>query len=397
MTAYAIPDVPPFDRNDDAGCMAMLALEAALATQGDSWPAWWLAGMSGDAFKFVYDPGTVFEPLRDRVPVDVLTLASRAAGWAGHWCLDVPTRDVPALVRESVQRGCPVITPFLGERWYHGMVLIVGIDPSKRQFLLRIARKNDGAGSNYETIAIPERWDGPVPGAVAWAGTPLFILDGRISPPNECQLFDQAFARAAGLHTGAPLPYADHPGAQRYSGPPLAGRSAHQGESALRALREDLADGEFIDFGRIWRIDAQLGQLHYDRTNAGRFLRAAAGQHHAGRLLWEAAQHYEATARIAAQLQAAFWDQRLEQSSDLPGVSAGIGDTSSLVYAVGHLPPVPLASLGHKVPLLEIPWGSAAVVDSPPRRRAVLDMVDRIIDHEECSVALLTKSLPPPA
>ncbi len=80
MTTCEIRDVPTFDRNHDAGSMAMLALEAILAAQGERWPAWWLAGMSGDAFKFVYDAGAVFEPLRDRVPLDVLTLACQAAG-----------------------------------------------------------------------------------------------------------------------------------------------------------------------------------------------------------------------------------------------------------------------------------------------------------------------------
>ncbi|MBI1907260.1 MAG: hypothetical protein HYS20_13665 [Rhodocyclales bacterium] len=404
MTACSIKDVPSFERNHDAGSMAMLALEATLATQGESRPAWWLAGMSGDAFKFVYDTGAVFEPLRDRVPLDVLTLACQAAGWTGHWRLAARTGEITALVRASVQRGCPVITPFLGSRWYHGMVLIVGIDDTARQFVLRTAREDSRSCAGYQTVAMPEHWDGPVPGGVAWADTPLFVLAGRVSPPAPDALLGDALARAAQLHAGAPLPYADHPGAQRYSDAPLAGRAARQGEAALGALRQDLAEAELGDFALIWRIDAQLGQLHYDRANAAHFLRAVAranpargahflravvGAHPARGPLLEAALCYEATARIAARVQAALWDKQLRQTPDLTGVRTGIDAGTSLVHALGHLPREDIAALGRDVAVLETPWGPAAIVDSPRRRQCILDLVDGIIANERRCVAML--------
>jgi len=75
MSRYVVSDVPAFALNYDAGDMAMLALEACLCVLGKGSPAWWLAAVSGDAFKFVYDRGVVFEPMRDRVPLDILTLA----------------------------------------------------------------------------------------------------------------------------------------------------------------------------------------------------------------------------------------------------------------------------------------------------------------------------------
>jgi len=389
MTTCEIRDVPTFDRNHDAGSMAMLALEAILAAQGERWPAWWLAGMSGDAFKFVYDAGAVFEPLRDPGSVGCPDARLPGRRWAGHWRLGAQPGEVVDLVRASLQRGCPVITPFLGSRWYHGIVLIVGIDDTARQFLLRIAREDSTSAAGYQTVAIPERWDGPVPGAVAWADTPLFILDGRMSLPSREALLGDALARAADLHAGAPLSYAGHPGAQRYSDPLLSGRAARQGEAALGVLRQDLAEGELRDFALIWRIDAQLGQLHYDRTNAVHFLRAVAGEHLAGGQLLEVALCYEATARIAARIQAALWDKQLGQTPDLTGVRAGIGASASLVYAVRHLPREDIAALSRYISVLQTPWGPAAIVDSPRRRRGVLELVDGIIVNERRCVAML--------
>ncbi len=385
-----IPDVPAFERNDDAAGMAMTALEAALATRGGGRPAWWLAGMSGDAFKFVYDRGAVFEPLRDRVPLDVLTLACRAAGWDGQWRCGLNAAQAAALVQASVQRGCPVITPFLGSKWYHGMVLIVGIDAAKGVYFLRVARER---GNGHETVCIPERWDGPVPGPLAWADTPLFLLQGRLPPPGPDEALRAALGRAVELFEGAPLPYAAHPGAQRYSEPPLAGRAAFQGEAALHALKEEVAAGGIVGFDLIWRIDAQLGQLRYDRGNAARCLRAMAEQHQASGPLQEAALHYEVTAQCAGQLQAAFWDKRLQQTAELRSLHAAIDGSASLVYAVGHLPPGELATLRCMAPVLETPWGPAAVIDAPQRRGSALELVDRIIEREHLCVALLRKAL----
>lgn len=389
MPRHEIPNVPPFERNHDAGGMAMLALECVLRTQGDSHPAWWLAGTSGDAFKFVYDAGAVFEPLRDRAPLDVLTQACRAAGWSGHWLCGARVDEVISVVRESVRQGRPVITPFLGDKWYHGLVLIVGIDEGERRFLLQIARDSPSDAPGYETVPIPEHWDGPVPGAVAWADIPLFVLDARTTPPAPGQLINEALLLAATLYVGPPLAYADHPGAQCYSGTPLAGRTTLQGEAALAALRCDIAEGEFIGFDTIWRIDAQLGQLHYDRSNAARFLRAAAQRHPSSALLLEASDLYAATAEAARQIMTAYWDKRSNRLTDQSEVRAAIGESSSLVYAVADLPPRELASLRRAVPILETPWGLGAIADSPRRRRGILATVDRIIVQERRSIDLL--------
>lgn len=116
MAELSIPGVPAFPRSYDAGGMAMLALEAALKAVGDERPAWWLAGASGDAFKFAYDRGNVFEPLRDRVPADTVTLACAAAGLRGRWLTGASMDEIRGLVRDAVHRGTPVLAPFLGSQ-----------------------------------------------------------------------------------------------------------------------------------------------------------------------------------------------------------------------------------------------------------------------------------------
>lgn len=392
MTVDVITGVPSFARDDDAGSMAVVALEAALAVQGENRPAWWLAGVSGDAFKFVYDPAPVFEPLRDRNPLDVLTIAARAAGWVGRWSIGTHVPAAEIAVRAAVRKGTPVLAPFLGEAWYHGVVLVVGIDDAARRFHLQIARMDQAAARGYETVAIPPGWSGPVPGDIAWADAPLFVLDGRTTTPLQRQVGDDALARAIDLHAGAPLPYADHPGARCYSAVPLAGRAAAQGEAALLALRDDIAGSETVGWDLIWRIDAQLGQLHYDRGNAARFLRWLADRHRAGLSLLEAADGYAVTAAFAKRLQGAYWDKQWRDIADRRVVAAGIDRGASLVHAVGGLPAHEIAALRRVVPVLDTPWGPAAIVGDHRRRQALVDLVDQIIARERACIESLRRS-----
>ena len=388
-----IVKVPSFTRDHDAGSMAMLALEAALAVQGENRPAWWLAGISGDAFKFVYDPAAVFEPLRDRNPVDVLTIACRAAGWDGHWSIGAQASAAEIAVRESVRKGRPVLAPFLGEAWYHGVVLVVGIDEGERRFHLQIARTDHAFGRDYETIAIPRSWDGPVPGDIAWADAPLFILDDRTLTPSQEQVVGEALTRAISLHAGTSQPYADHPGARRYSAVPLAGRAAGQGEAALLALRDDIVRNEIVRWDLIWRVDAQLGQLHYDRCNAARFLRWVADGHRAGTPLLEAANGYAATAAHAKRLQGAYWDKGWLEIADRRVIQAGIDRSPSLVYAVGGLPLHEVVLLQRVMPVMDTPWGPAAIAGGHRRRQALVDLVDQIIERERYCIERLRRSL----
>lgn len=393
MSRHTIAGVPSFERNHDAGSMAMLALETVLRTQGEDCPEWWLAGMSGDAFKFVYDVGAVFEPLRDRVPLDVLSQACRAAGREGYWRLGASMEEAVALVRDAVGRGCPAIAPFLGTRWYHGMVLAVGVDEDAGAFVLQIARDDASGATDYETVAIPQSWNGPVPGGAIWADNPLFLVGERRPPSRAAQSIEEALARAVSLHAGPPLPYSDHAGAQEYSRPPLAGRVALQGEAGLRALDDDIDDGDFITFDIIWRIDAQLGQLHHDRGNAARFLRAMSREHPAKLLLLQAADLYAATAEVATRIQHAYWDKRTAGAADRRSVRAAVEDSASLVYAVGGLPAGELDALRHATPVLDTPWGAAAIADGTRRRRGMRDLVDRILEQEGRCAALLMRAL----
>lgn len=393
MPLDLISNVPSFVRDHDAGSMAVTALSVALGTQGDDRPDWWLAGVSGDAFKFVYDAGPVFEPLRDRNPLDVVETACRAAGWEGHWSTTGRAEIVEAVVRQSIGAGRPLLAPFLGEAWYHGMVLVVGIDDARRRFLLQRARTGGGEAGDYELIAIPDRWDGPVPGDVAWSDAPLFVLEGRRTAPPPTIALATALARAIELHGGRPLPYAGHPGAQRYSGVPLAGRVAPQGDAAFRLLRHDILRAGTIGFDLIWRIDAQLGQLHYDRRNAARFLRVAAGGHPAAAALTEAAERHATTADIAKRIQHAFWDKSLGGEADASAVRSAVNTSSSLVYALGGLPAQERDRLHGSLPVVDTPWGPAGIADAPSRRERLAELVDRVIEAEGRAVAALGRAV----
>lgn len=392
MSVHAIPEVPAFLRSEDAGGMAMLALEAALRALGEDRPAWWLAGASGDAFKFVYDRGNVFEPLRDRAPVDAVSLACAAAGWRGRWMTGASMGEVRALVQEAVRRGAPVLAPFLGDRWYHGLVLIVGVDDARDAFLLQLARNDPAATADYEVLPIPEGWSGPVPGPAAWADNPIFVIEERTGAPGADTVFRRALALATEVHAGPPLPYANHPGADEYSGPPLAGREALQGQAALEALREDVAETEVAGFGLVWRMDAQLGQLAYDRSNAAAFVDHAAEGLEGGpatAALREAARGYRETATLAAELHRAYWDKRWSRESDRQAVRAGLMGSTSFVHGVGALEGDDMEWFRHFVPVMETAWGPAAILDGPRRRAVNTALADRILENERRCVELL--------
>ncbi len=83
-----IDNVPAFFLNWDAGDMFMLTLESCLRYLGQEVNSWWLAGISGDAFKFVYDKDDVHEPMRDRVSIDTISLATVSVGWKGKWYIN---------------------------------------------------------------------------------------------------------------------------------------------------------------------------------------------------------------------------------------------------------------------------------------------------------------------
>ncbi len=381
MSALSLKSVPAFPLVYDAGDGIILALEALFRYRGRRRSVAWLAGISGDAFKFVYDRGDVFEPLRDRVPVDTATLAAQAVGLKGRWLLDASRPQVIEAVAHSLARGYPVLAPYLAPE-VHSAALIVGLDRAAGTFDLQVPRPDPNADAPYVTIPIPDRWDGPVPGPAIWADTPLFLIEGEGSPPDEGVLLREALERAVALAQGGSLPYKPHPGAQEYSVPPLTGRYAFHGRDALDLLQYEVGQVMPNRFAVIWRMDAQLGQLAWDRANAAAFLRQAAEMTpEMTAALTEAARLYEETARLARRAKGAYWDQGLLEVTEAEAALAYLRESSSMVYA---LPPAATAweEVTRRLWRLETPWGPAAILVTPDRVAAIQETVDGIVRNE---------------
>jgi len=201
LSRYIVPNVPAFKLNYDAGDMAILALEAVLKALDKPYPNWWLSSVYGETFKFVYDRGDVFEPMRDRVPLDIFGIACAAVGIEGRWIVNKSMKEVKKLVRNSLKQGMPVLAPYLAES-YHGMTIITGIDENEN-LLLQVGKEDLEKGHEYVAQQIPNKWNGPVPGPIIWADNPIFIIKEIENPPDENKVIKQTLNRAIKPHNGS--------------------------------------------------------------------------------------------------------------------------------------------------------------------------------------------------
>ncbi|MFW9973021.1 MAG: hypothetical protein ACFFDF_22740 [Candidatus Odinarchaeota archaeon] len=383
-------NVPIFHLNWDAGDMLILALESCLKYLGQEIESWWLAGISGDAFKLVYDKDDVRETMRDRVPTDIVSIACSICGWEGKWYFDEPLETTKSRIKDSLEKGYPIITSNLGSQWYHGANIIVGINENTNHFFLQIGREDLSKSYEYEKISIPKNWDGPVPGPIIWADNPIFIFEKKIQPPYTEELLIESIERAINLYTRKSLPYKDHIGAQRYSTPSLKGKRVYLGLYAFNELRDEIKNSEII-WPVIWSITTQCGQLLYDRSNASKYLQEVSKKDPEYLLPTQIAEYYNEIARASQLLKQSYWDERLSELTKIEDLVKELKQGNSFVYKIPHMKKNFINQLRRFLPIMETLWGAAIILDNPKRRIYNLELVDLIIKKEKICLDLLQR------
>lgn len=391
-SAIIIPDVPIFVLNWDAGDMYIYALESCLKFLGEKCESWWLAGLSGDAFKFVYDRDDVREPMRDRVPVDIVGLASSSIGWEGKWYFNERLDKVISYIKGSLEQGYPVLTSNLGAQWYHGANIITGINEDTNEFLLQIGREDITGSFDYERIPIPEEWDGPVPGSIIWATNPIFILEKKIAAPNEEKTISMSINRAVEIYNKKSLPYKFHPGAQKYSTVSLKDKFVRQSLNAFEELSEEVKNTE-VNWTTIWSITTQIGQLSYDRLNASKFLNYIANKFTDYSRLVEISNLYKQTVDNANLLKQSYWDNRLDGINDFKKILEEIRKSKSFVYSISNLKLELKNQLQKDFPIIDTLWGPAIIIDLPNRRNYNSKLTNSIYKNEINCFNLLNRFL----
>lgn len=394
--------IKPFPLDHDAGSMAVHALQSAVGPHFPRATYGYLVGISCAAFKFVYDSVEAYEPLRDASPVDVLTTAANALGFPeAHWELGRPIDVVRELVRQEIDNGRPVIAPFLKPDAYHGFCIITGYDLEREIFYLQGAF---GQSGTVVTVPMSESWDGPTVSPAGWATNPIFIIGPKSGEYlSSAEIAKPMFEEGIRLMKGGTLAYGTHPGESRYiSG--SGAREALYGLPAFDALSADVEHeplvlgvdgGQIVNFGFIWRIDAQVGQLEHDRRAAAEVMTTLTNSVPADKFreVRDGVREFERISEDARGLRKVFWCV-IPDSLTTPGdVSRYISETPSMVFRVPEDERIQdqLRKDGYGV--FKTLWGWVAIDDVHEKRMLAKTRLRRVIVRERHQIELLGRIL----
>jgi hypothetical protein len=404
LTANRIKDIRSFPLDYDSGTMALHALQSAISAYGFSVSYQQVAGLSGAIFKFVYDGSESYEPLRDVYPVDVLTTASKSLGFSkARWEIGQPIDKVKDLIKEEIDGGRPVLVPFITNEPYHGFFIIAGYDFDKNMVYLRGARQGT---KDYAEVPIPDEWDGPTVSPAGWATNPIFIIGPNTGGGiKRLRAEKRTLELGISLMRGGALPYGSHPGEQRYTAGGV-GRQATYGLPAYDLLSSDVENEPFVieidgektfNFGFIWRIDAQMGQLQHDRHQGGLFLRNLSGGVPSDRAedVNEIVLGFQSISEDARDFRRFFWNEIPTTLTDAQGIVDYVGHSSSMVFRIWgpHKLRHDIEAMGFG--MYDTPWGWVLVDDSHEKRmlaktalrrvyvrdRRLLSMLEDIVEH----------------
>ncbi len=386
-----IPGVPVYQHEPDSGNLAFLAAQAALSAIGVTRSVAQLAGASGDAFKFVYDNAPIREPLRDLRPVDTLARAFAACGLHAEWVPEATLDHVRGQVEAQAAVGRPVLTSGLPNQGT-ACILLVGYDEVSDTLAYRAAASRPTPNAPYATLPLDEgvHWDGPLTGPPHWADFPLLVIRGPLyDPPDEQAQRRAALQAALEALTGDPIPYPAHPGAARHAALPLAGRAARQGLAALTLLAADLTESDLSDGATLWRMDAQLRQLAWDRNLAVLYLESWAGGAPADLIA-----RYRTIAHTARTLLSRLWERRSATMYSPDELRTFIAGSAACVYALPDDPKIQ-ADLVHHGPgqVVTLPRGAALIIQTAERRTSAARLAERLLALEQGGIPLLKQAL----
>lgn len=385
-----IANVPTFKQEPDAGNLALLALQAALNVAGQPVSLIQLAGASGDAFKFLYDNAPVRQPLRDLRPWDSLAAACAVCGLHAEWITDATPDSLRDIVADRSQLNQPILTSGLPDQNDVTCALLVGYETVTDTLHVRSAAPTPNIDTPYQTLnlnATPP-WHGPITGSPHWANVPLFVLRGALDhPPDENQQRRGALERALAALEGEPVAYPDHTGAHQYATIPLAGRTVRQGWVAFDYLRQDLAEADLSAADTLWRINAQLAQLAWDRELAAHYLTSWGRTAPAGLVA-----RYRTIAHTARSLLSRNWETRSLTLTTPASLTDFITGTAAYLYALPANAKLQAATadLGQRI---DTQRGPALLVDTPQRRAGAVQLAQRLLDLERGNKPLLEQAL----
>ena len=386
----------PLDR--DSGNMCLHALSSCIKATGGPGGYYTLVGFSRSAFKFVYDSTEAYEPLRDLYPVDVLRQAAVAQGYPdSHWETNKSINVVKSLVKEEIDSGRPVIAPFLKNDAYHGFFIITGYDYEQEIFYLQGALDLD---SGYVSVPIPDYWDGPTASPAGWARNPVFVLgekEDRLAKKGTDER--KSVKMGIRLFRGGTLEYGTQPGEYEYMAVP-GPHTAQYGLPAFDLLSIDVEmesvlierDGaEVVNFGFLWRLDAQLGQLDHDRFHGSTYVRGISRflRFDERMLLSEITENFERTTTDVRNLRKIFLNPVPERCAAPEDVMRYIEGEDSIVYWIpdGESMAPGLEALGLET--YDTPWGTVVVHDSPDKRLRAKVLVKSIASREKNSLYVM--------
>jgi hypothetical protein len=383
-----------------------MAIRAFMSAIGPDFPRAtydYLVGISGGAFKFVYDSSESYEPLRDIHPVDVLARAAVTLGFnQAHWETNTSIETVKGIIKQEIDDGRPVIAPFLKPDTYHGFFIITGYDFDQDSLYLQGAFEGDGG---YAAVPLPDTWDGPTASPAGWATNPIFVIGPRSGDYIQAsKVGTRTLKEAIDVMRGGALIYGTHPGERPYmkrAGPDTAA----YGMPAYDLLSADIeneklvldVDGKAVlNFGFIWRIDSQIGQLEHDRRGGVDFLRSLSTNVNPDEILSfrEAVLMVEGTAGDARRLREFFWNEVPETLCETGRIHDYVRDSFSMVFRINDDPAVHdrLGQRGFNV--FETPWGWVLVDDTREKRMLAKTAVHSIVVRERRSIRMFTDIIP---
>lgn len=399
-TIRVLEAVEPFEIDYDSGNMAIHALASCLKATGTVRGYYTLVGLSRSAFKFVYDSTEAYEPLRDLYPVDVLYQAARNSGYPDcRWETNKSIDVVKSLIKQEIDSGRPVMAPFLKDDAYHGFFIIVGYDYDRDFLYLQGALGPDSA---YVTVPIPEYWDGPTASPEGWASNPVFVLGEAVEELDRRGAAERKSVRM-GIHLlrGGTLEYGTQPGEGRYMAKP-GPHEAVYGLPAYDLLSRDVEnasiivgggknEGGAVNFGFLWRVDSQVGQLWHDRYHGAKYMRGLARylRFEQRMILSEISENYEKTAIDALNLRRMFWNPVPDSLAEVDDVITYMEKDGAIVYWVGQIEDVIPDLVSRGLEIHDTPWGPIIVLDSPAKRLKAKLLVKSMASREKNSLHVM--------
>lgn len=392
-------DVPPFLLEPDATDCGIHALRSVLAALDRDVDYDTLKAVSGDGFKFAYDRGAIFEPMRDLTPTDFMRDGLACYGVRGAWQTSYTLEDLDALLPAALEKRHPVLTSNLLDA-SGGYQIIVGYEPGD---VPRIAVRGGLLASDLEEDPTPGRpprwipldadWHGPVTSRARWGANPVFLIEhvDDAGEPSAQPSPDLVLRRAAEAGMRAcevfEIAYGTSGLEQDFASEPLAGRSAAHGAEAWAVFIEEIRQRPSLEHSAfIWKVDTVAARLAHDRDALARFFAACADRVDGSErgLLTGLAADLRQLACDARDLRQLVWFDPSSAASSAEAVQDMLSSSRALAY------PLPddeglvdaLRAIGYDDRVAELTRGNAILMQDEMRWREVLRHVQRMADRE---------------